>query len=116
MEFLSEEYFAALEAHLAAAAPDEEETTVAIGQLVTGAPGGDVAWTVHLGGGAPARLERNSVAHADVTLVEDYETARAIVDGATIAEALRQGRIKVRGDANALALSYARLAAIAPSA
>ena len=112
MEFLSEEYFTALAARLSAAPLDEEADRVAIGQLVTDAPGGDVAWTVHLGGGEPARLERDSLAGADVTLVEDYATARALAGGEGVADALRAGKIKVRGDANTLVAHYARLAAL----
>ena len=114
MEVLSDEWFARLEGLLRTAPLAQSSSAVGIGQLVLGAPAGDVAYTIVLGGDAPARLERGTLDHAAVTLVEDYATARAIASGASVAEALGEGRIKVRGDANALSAAYELLAGLAP--
>jgi len=51
-----------------------------------------------------------------VTLVTDYETARSIAAGtSTPAAALGDGRLKVRGDTNALLEAQGALAALAPA-
>jgi hypothetical protein len=141
LRFLSEEWLAALGDLVAAAAsaPDGDRaedgpegsdrtdepppggTTTAtgasagplrLGQLVTGGPDGDVAYTVVLGGEGPG-----VVAGADgagVVLVESFETARAIASGqVTAGEAVARGLIKVRGNANLLIGAAPLLAGVA---
>lgn len=111
MQFLSDQWFDALEDALARAGEPEGGERCAIGQLVTGAPGGDVAYTLVAGAG-PAALVRDSIAPAEVVLVEDYETARAIASGVAPSDALAAGRVKVRGDVQALLRAQGFLAAL----
>lgn len=80
----------------------ESQPALLLGQVVTGGPTGTVEYTAVLGGGRPGEVILDTVKDASVTLVEDYESARSIVDGAPVAHLLSSGRIKVRGDLNAL--------------
>jgi hypothetical protein len=114
MAFLTSAWFAALEERLSAA-PSGSGDRIGIGQVITGGPDGDVSYTIVVGGGEPARLERDTVAGAAVTLIEDYATAAAIAAGEPAAGALGDGQIKVRGDANALVAAYDLLAALQAS-
>ena len=62
---------------------------------------GDVVYVVRVAGGG-VRAELGDAA-ADVTFVEDYETAAAIARGELAPqEAVRRGRLKVTGDVSAL--------------
>jgi hypothetical protein len=99
--FLTEEWLDELARALEAAEPLAQGPRFGLGQLVTGAPGGDVAYTLLVGGGEPGELRRGLEA-ATVVLVEDYDTAAALVAGDPVADLLAAGRIKVRGDAAAL--------------
>ena len=86
-----------------------------LGQIVEGAPGGDVAYTIILGEGANGtrRIVPDSVAGADVVLVESYDTARGLAKGTlTTADALRASLIKVRGAAKLLAVNEELLIAL----
>lgn len=94
----------------------QSDERLAIGQLVTGAPSGDVGYTIVVGGNMAPELHRGGLALASVTLVCDYRTARAIASGTERpGTALGEGRLKVRGDANVLLRARATLAAIAPA-
>ena len=119
LAFLSDGWLDGLESALRVAASergDGDTALVTIGQIVTGAPGGDVAYAVTVGGGGVPIVEHGSVETASVTLVTDYETARAIAAGTdTAAAALGEGRLKVRGDANALLGAQDALATLAPA-
>ncbi len=100
--FLSDEWLAELGAVLdrAWAGAPAEGGSLALGQIVRDAPGGDVEYTMVLGAGAGAA---GGVAGAEVTLVESYEVARALASGErTIGEVLAAGAIRVRGDAHRL--------------
>jgi len=136
LRFLSEEWLRALESALRAAAPPEgsagEEgrtggapgARLLLGQLVTGAgtagvPAGaalvddEVRYTIALGGGEPPEVVTGSVSGADVTLVTDYGTAVALASGReSVAALLGTGRIKVRGNANALIAAQQALAGL----
>jgi hypothetical protein len=107
-----------------AARPVRAERLV-IGQVVTAIPVGtgtdqplgtalvvgEVRYTLAIGGGVPPEVRAGSLAGAQVVLVTDYDTARAIVAGEqTLTAALVAGRIKVRGDANALIAAQELLA------
>lgn len=94
-----------------AQAPPVEGRRVALGQVVTGMPGGDVAWTVVAGGGEPARLIEG-VGDADVCLVGDEDTARRLLAGTPAATLLAEGRLKVRGNAGALVEAQGALASL----
>lgn len=98
MQFLSPEWLDQLAA-TAASSDDLRRAaagvTVAIRQVVTGAPGGDVDYVV--------RLDRGQVSvrgdgAADVEITEDYATAAAIGQGLlTPAAAFAGGRLKLGG-------------------
>ena len=106
-EFLSEAWFEALAAALAATGGTVDAAaggTVAVGQIVTGVPGtGEVRYTVTLAPDGSGSLLRGSTAGADIVLVEDWTTAEAVASGhSTIGEMLGAGRIKLQGDTRAL--------------
>jgi hypothetical protein len=125
-EFLSEGWFEALAAALARL-PVEEITAdapdagLALGQLITEVPGeagganGEVRFTIVLSRDGSALLVRNSTESADVTLVEDWPTALAIVSHtASLADLLGAGKIKLRGNSNALVSAGGLLSRVAP--
>jgi len=111
---LSEEWLDALHDHVAALGPLDSPTRLALGQLVTGAPGGDVAYTIRVGGGEAGEVRRG-LDGAAVTLVASYEVATAIASGTPAADMLAKGQLKVRGDAGALLGAQDLLAALAPA-
>jgi hypothetical protein len=87
---------------------------LALGQLVTGGPDGDVGYTIHLG--PQARVE-SGIDGAEVVLLEGYGTARALAAGElTAADALTAGSIKVRGNAKRLVESTSLLSLLAGAA
>jgi hypothetical protein len=113
-EFLSERWFAELATTLQATVVGHRGGMVlALGQIVTGTPAGEVAFTVRLGGGEPGVLRRDGTGSADVILVADLAAARAIAAGRSAGELLAEGRIKVRGDLNALLRASEELTALA---
>ena len=62
-----------------------------------------------------ATLVPGSTEPADVTLVEDWSTAEAIVSGSrSLPDLLTAGKIKLRGNSNALVSAGDLLARIAP--
>jgi len=89
---------------------------LALGQIVTGVPDvGEVRYLINLAGNGPGSLVRGSVGGADVTLVEDWETAEAIASGeASVPDLLTNGRIKIRGDARRLVDAAPLLARVTP--
>ena len=101
-----------LGAALVAAEPVESPGRIALGQVVTGAPDGDVAYTLLFGGGQPASLV-HGVEGAVVTVVEPYETATDIASGTPAAGVLANGKVKVRGDVRVLLDSQEALADLA---
>jgi hypothetical protein len=132
-DLLSEEWFEALGAVLdglaggpvSAVRPAEGlGEGLALGQVVTGVPddagvagvrGGEVRYTIVLAQAGSAALVRDSTEVADVVLVEDWTTARAIASGeVSISDLLTQGRIKVRGDSRALVSAGDLLGRVAP--
>lgn len=111
--FLSPEWFDALADSLASITVGVAgEEGLALGQVIQGSPEGTIRYTICLGAGVPGRLVRDSVDEAQVTLVEAYESAIAIAGGASVADLLAAGKIKVSGDANALLRSTAELSAL----
>jgi hypothetical protein len=107
LEFLSAEWFARFAAELARVEPVAGAPPLALGQVLTGAPHGDVAYTV-LVDDERAELGLGSTDRAAVTLVEDWTTARAIAAGSPVSELLAAGRITLLGDANALLAGQAQ--------
>jgi hypothetical protein len=94
-------------AYVPVPADGESAGSLRLGQIVEGAPSGDVAYTILLGNapGSPAlRIVAGTVADADVVLVESYDTARGLASGElTTGDAIRAGLVKVRGAAKQLA-------------
>ncbi|HUY30130.1 MAG TPA: hypothetical protein VMV02_03965 [Acidimicrobiales bacterium] len=113
-DVFSNEWLDALGVHLAELGPLDSPAPLALGQIVTGAPGGDVEYTIVVGGGRRGEVHRG-LDGAAVTIVESYETALAIVSGTPAADLLAAGRLKVRGDAGALLGAQDLLAALAPA-
>ncbi|HUY07633.1 MAG TPA: hypothetical protein VMU99_10270 [Acidimicrobiales bacterium] len=112
--FLSSEWFDLLESTLATITIGASgETGLALGQVVHDCPQGTTSYTICIGAGQPGSLVKDSVATAQVTLVENYPVALAIHQGASVAELLASGQIKIRGDANALLRASKELAALA---
>ncbi|MCU1493517.1 MAG: hypothetical protein JWO62_1281 [Acidimicrobiaceae bacterium] len=112
--FLSDEWLAQLAVVLGSAGPFDSDGRLALGQVVTGTPSGDVGYTIVIGGGQPSEI-RPGTDGAAVTLVEDYETAVAIATGTPAAGLLATGSIKVRGEAGALLRAQDLLAAVGPA-
>ena len=109
-DLLSAAWFKELRDKLAAIEPlGDASHELALGQIVEDSPSGEVAWTIHIGGGQPARFEAG-VEHAAVTIIENFETMNALIGGATTTELLYEGRLKISGDVSAL-LSCADLLA-----
>ena len=77
-------------------------------------PDGEVRYTMVLRHDGSALLARDTVETADVVLVEDWGTARAIASGESVSDLLTAGRIKVRGDSRALVAGGEVLARVAP--
>ncbi|MDA8292404.1 MAG: hypothetical protein M0Z33_12115 [Actinomycetota bacterium] len=113
-EAFTEQWIEELRARLARLPPHDHPARLALGQLVTGAPGGDVSYTILVGGGEPAELRRG-LDDASVTLVETYETARALASGTPASTLLSEGRLKVRGDSGVLLAAQELLCALAPA-
>jgi hypothetical protein len=105
VEFLSDEWFDALSVALQRVEVADGSSLV-LGQVVTELPfslGGEVRYTIALGGGQPARLERGSVETAEVVLVVPFPDARGLATGtASGASLIAAGRITIRGDASRL--------------
>ncbi len=111
--FLSEQWRAELADTLADADPIVAGPRLALGQMVTGAPWGDVSYTIVVGGGDASQLVEG-VDVAAVVLVEQYDVALAIASGAPSANMLAEGRVKVRGDVGKLIEAEAVLAQLTP--
>ena len=128
-EFLTEEWFETLVAALASLpannGPDDApKSSLRVGQIVTGVPvsarasdvvDSEVRYTVELSPDGSASVVRGSTEDADVTIVEDFDTARAIATNASsVPDMLNAGRIKLRGDTQALLAAADLLAAVVP--
>jgi hypothetical protein len=100
MQPLSDEWFASARAAVATMeAP--EDVHVAVGQVVLGRPGGDLAYQLLCDGGTCTLV--SGVDRAEVVLTESYETALAVAEGRRSAgHALLDGDIVLRGDGSHL--------------
>ena len=135
-EFLSEKWFEALATALSTlpvtpgpapvitGSAHAPANALALGQIVTSVPddagaagvhNGEVRYTIVLGQEGSASLVRDSTERADVTIVEDWPTAQAIVSGtSSLPDLLAAGKIKLRGDSNALVSAADLLSRVAP--
>jgi hypothetical protein len=95
-----------------------------LGQIITDVPddagavgvrNGEVRYTIVLSGDGSGSLVADSTESADVTLVEDFSTAKAIAsESASLPDLLGAGKIKLRGDARVLVAAGDLLARLAP--
>ena len=112
-QFLSGDWFDALESALTTITTGVAgDRGLALGQVIHDCPQGTVSYTICIGAGRPGKLVRDSVTDAEVTLVEDYSSALSVHEGASVAELLASGQIKIRGDANALLRGSSELASL----
>ena len=82
-------------------------------QVVTGGPGGDVAYLVTLEGGTATVTPGPPDVAADVTLAAAWDTAVAIATGALAPhDAFTTGRLVVRGDLDVLRAQAPALAGL----
>jgi len=122
--FLSEEWFSQARAALPAApdadgpdadGPDADgpgDATVTVRHRVTGGPDGDVDYLVRAGPRSWS-IEPGGGGHADIEIIEGYDSAAAISQGRiTPAEAFAAGRLKLAGDVALLADHQDDLAAL----
>ena len=110
--FLSPDWMELLGASLP---PADPSASIRIGQVVTGAPGGDVRYQVVIEHGK-ATIESDHVEAADLTLHLPYAVAVAIATGAqTPQDALQSGALSVGGDLRRLADAAAAMAALGPA-
>lgn len=107
----SDDWFSEISAALAALEPEEDWPRLDLGVSISDTPRGRIEYAFHLGP-AGAALEVGTLDDAEVTLVESYDTARLIAEGASISELLAEGRITVRGDAASLVAAQRPLAAL----
>ena len=111
-EFLSPEWIAELDAAARGADDLTVDGSFVLGQVVRGGPGGDVTYQVRFGA-AGATVAAGAPEPADVTLVTDRATARALHNGSCRAQdALAAGALKVNGRPEVLAGRAELLAAL----
>lgn len=112
--FLSPEWVEALD-RAAATSPrvgeDLTGVTLVVERRVLGSPFGDVAYVTRIDGGR-VRFREGRADDADLILVSDYATARALARGELNAQqAFAAGRLKVRGGLDTLVAHARTLAA-----
>jgi putative sterol carrier protein len=99
--YLSPEWIDELHQALSADAAVRQATAdvaLTVQQVVTGGPGGDVAWHVVVDHGTVA-VRPGTTEDADVTFRQDHETARQVAAGELSAQAaFMVGRLTVTGD------------------
>lgn len=112
MEFLSDDWFDALDrAARARAAPDDDALagiSLVVEQRVIDGP----SWQLVFDGGALS-VDRDASRDADVRLTSDHETAKAIAEGREAAlDAFMVGRLRIGGDVQLLVEHRAALEAV----
>jgi len=111
-EFLSPAWIAELDAAARAADDLSVDGSLVIGQVVRGEPGGDVAYQVRFAS-TGATVVIAAPEPADVTLITDRATARALHEGSQRAQdALAAGSLKVQGRPELLAARAELLTAL----
>ena len=85
---------------------------LALGQIVTGTPEGTTSYTISFGAGKPVTVEPGTD-QAQVSFIEDYESALRLAEGVPAGELLSLGKIKLRGDVNALLAAAEQLSELA---
>ncbi|MGH8982579.1 MAG: SCP2 sterol-binding domain-containing protein [Acidimicrobiia bacterium] len=114
-EFLSREWIVELDRAARASETVRTATrdvTATVQQIVPDAPNGAVEYHVTIDHG-DVRIHAGAAEAPDLTLLVDYEVARAINDGtATAQHALASGRLKITGRVAAFAGRESAIAAI----
>jgi putative sterol carrier protein len=88
------------------------DAAIVVGHEVSGTPDGDVSFRFTAADGR-LTLTWATVEDAELTLIEDYETAVAIARGELPAQqAVAEGRLKLRGDVGALVRNGPAMAAL----
>lgn len=96
--FLTDEWFL-LARELTASMPACPGASAVVQHVVSGAPGGKVAFVVEVSDGQVVALEAGKRPGATCTCTWTAADARAVLDGTLDAEvAFMQGRLKVEGD------------------
>jgi putative sterol carrier protein len=99
-EFLSPEWIEALDAAARAStalAPQSGDPTLTVQQVVQHAPAGEVRYYVTVARHG-VRVRPGTAESPDLTLIADYDAARAINGGTiTAQEALAAGRLRIKG-------------------
>ncbi|MBV8950337.1 MAG: SCP2 sterol-binding domain-containing protein [Actinobacteria bacterium] len=112
--FLSEEWIADLDRAAAASsclAEDLAGVSLVVERRVEGSPLGDVSYVTRIDDGT-VRFLPGRASDADLVLLSDYETARALALGELNAQqAFAAGRLKVRGRLDTLVAHVRSLAA-----
>jgi hypothetical protein len=114
--FLSPEWLDLLAAAASARHDDEPSDAggapFAIRQVVTGGPDGDVEYAVRADAGRFS-VHRAGEVHADVDIIQDYETATAISQGRlSPSVAFAAGRLKLGGGVGQLVEHHEEFAAL----
>ena len=105
-DYLSDDWIAALDRALSAAAGVRDLAPLVVDQVVSGVPGrGEVRYRISIDGdGAHAMAIGDDAPAAQIRLTTDYGTAVAIARGAENAQiALAQGRLRIGGNLEAVA-------------
>jgi predicted lipid carrier protein YhbT len=112
-EFLSDAWFDAYSADVAASGSVRSLGPLVIEQRIHHVPGrGEVRYQLHVDDRG-ARLERNELVDPDVRITTDYAVAVAIARGEQSAQnALARGRLRLGGDIEALVRRADALAAL----
>jgi putative sterol carrier protein len=116
VRFLSPAWLDALDEALAASpavADATASTTLTLKQVVTGGPGGDVAYVVSVAGGVVRVAAAAPGDAADVTMTTSWDTAVGIATGSLAPhDAFTTGHLVVRGDIDALRAAAPGLAGL----
>ena len=100
--FLSTEWLDAMVAAGASARPPDPSIDLAVQQIVTGTPAGEVAWVVRVHDGQ-VRVERGRTPAPSISFTLDATTAAAIHSGQLSAQAaFMTGRLRLGGDVGLL--------------
>jgi SCP-2 sterol transfer family len=112
--FLSDDWIAELDRAAAASqrlAEELADVTLVVERRVEGSPLGDVTYVTRIDGGR-VRYLTGAAPDADLVLLSDYPTARALARGELNAQqAFAAGRLKLRGSLDTLVAHARTLAA-----
>ena len=115
-EFGSSEWVDALIGALNASPDELRGVEVTIQQVVTGAPAGEVRYWTAFKEGTVEGAVGDAPSRADVTITQDFETARALSAGELNPQgAFMQGKLKVTGNMGKLLQHQDAIQALGPA-